>query len=279
MYKDTEFDNTVACCEAEGMPWCPYHFNEPDVPAAGQFKWFMECLGNNVPSFQPMLDNEDNRGCNPDKVTSVSLQLLNLIGSHFDPLGYKAPIYYSRGSWHNPNTLRSDTWKTYKLVAARYYVDQVKYSDTDQYFPLDWKNAVLWQCKADRDYLAEYFFGTPAPCKHIDVNYILDQEEFDSWLVHVPPDPGDPEPPDEPEPPEDPTLKTGIHYYGKTLVGLNVRNAPNTSGTRIGTMTAGTQFEWFEEIKDGSNIWLRIGWKEYCAKVYNGQTYVEYVKA
>jgi GH25 family lysozyme M1 (1,4-beta-N-acetylmuramidase) len=279
-YKDSEFENNVACAEAEGMPWTGYHFNKPSISASIQFNWLMKCLGTHVPSFQLMLDNEDTDGCNADKVTSVSLQLLNLIGSHFDPLGYKAPIYYSRGSWHNPNTLRSSTWKTYKLDAARYYVDQVKYYDDDPYFPYDWDNAVLWQCKADKDYLFPYFFGVTGTAKHIDVNYILDQAEFDSWLVHVPtpeePDPEEPEIPEEPEPGE-PTLKTGTHYYGKTLTRLNVRNAPTTKGTKLGTMSIGTPFEWFEEIAEGSDVWLRIGWKEYCAKLYNGATYIEYI--
>jgi len=72
-------------------------------------------------------------------------------------------------------------------------------------------------------------------------------------------------------------LKTGIHYYGKTLVGLNVRNAPTIKGTKLGTMPANTEFEWFEEIKEGNNIWLRIGWKLYCAKIHNGQNYVQYI--
>lgn len=277
-YKDSEFDNSSAVCEAEGMPWTFYHYNHPNIPAQSQYNWIMKCLGDKVPSFQGMLDNEDNDGCNPDKVTSVSLALLKLLDNHFVPLGYKNSIYYSRGSWHNPNTLRSSEWAKYKLDAARYYVDQVKYYDDDPYFPYDWDDAVLWQCKADKDYLFPYFFGVTGTAKHVDVNYILNQAEFDSWLVHVPETPPDePEPPEEPEPPVEGTLKTGIHYYGKTLTGLNVRNAPTTSGTKLGTMPVGTQFEWFEEIKEGNNIWLRIGWKLYCAKFHNGQTYVQYI--
>jgi GH25 family lysozyme M1 (1,4-beta-N-acetylmuramidase) len=275
--KDTEFDNNVACAEAEGMPWTGYHWNKPAITAEEQYRWLIKCLGNHIPSFQIMLDNEDIDGCNSDKVTSVSLSLLKKIDDHFVPLGYKNAIYYTRGSWHNPNTLRSSEWKKYKLDAARYYVDQVKYPGTDQYFPLDWDNAVLWQCKADRDYLAKYFLGDDAPCNHVDVNYVLDQIEFDSWLVHIPtPEP----PPDEPEPPEEPgepNLKTGTHYYGKTIVGLNVRNAPKATATKLGTMSANTQFEWFEEIKEGNNIWLRIGWREYCAKKYGNSVYVEYI--
>ena len=279
-FLDNEFYNSVECAEAEGMPWTGYHFNQPAISAQAQYNWLMKCLGDRVPSFQLMLDNEDNDGCNPDKVTSVSLALLELIDAHFVPLGYKNAIYYSRGSWHNPNTLRSSKWAKYKLDAARYYVDQVKYYDSDPYFPYDWDNAVLWQCKADKDYLFPYFFGVTGTAKHIDVNYILDQAEFDSWLVHVPtpeePDPEEPEIPEEPEPGE-PTLKTGIHYYGKTLTGLNVRNAPTTKGTKLGTMPAGTQFEWFEEIAEGNNIWLRMGWKLYCAKKYGNSVYVEYI--
>jgi GH25 family lysozyme M1 (1,4-beta-N-acetylmuramidase) len=278
-YKDVEFDNSATLCEAGGMPWAPYHWNDPDISAAGQYAWFIKCLGNFTPSFQPMVDCEDKGNCNADKITSVTMALLKLIDDKFKPLGYKPPIVYTRGSWCNTYFLRSDDWKYYPLDAARYYVDQVKYSDTDAYFPYDWDKATLWQCEADGDYLGlSYFFGTDSKMsKHVDVNYILDNEEWESWLVHVPEEPEEPEEPEIPEEPEEPTLKTAVHYFGKTLVGLNVRNAPSTSGTKLGTMSAGTQFEWFEEVKEGSNIWLRIGWKQYAAKVYNGNTYIEYI--
>lgn len=286
--KDSEFDNSVAVCEAGGMPWAPYHFARFNKTAQAQYNWFMKCLGDKTPSLQPMVDCELTGGENADKITSVAMKLLELIDAHFAPLGYKPPFVYTRGSWSNTYFLRSSKWAKYPLHAARWYVDQVKYYDSDPYFPYDWEDAILWQCKADKDYLAEYF---GVPCKHVDVNYILDKAYIESCLIHVPPgEPEEPEPPpeepeepEEPEPPvEDPELKTAIHYFGKVLPakGLTVRNAPKTSGTKITAISKGTEVEILETVLDSSgNTWARIGFKEYSAMIYNGETLMEFVKA
>lgn len=81
-----------------------------------------------------------------------------------------------------------------------------------------------------------------------------------------PPDP-DPEPEPEPEPGE---------YMKLTIVAdaLNIRSLPSTSGKIYFTATKGEQLEVIEEVKSGSDVWVRCGFKQYAAKVYQGNTYL-----
>ena len=102
----------------------------------------------------------------------------------------------------------------------------------------------------------------------------------------VPPDPEpdpEPEPEPEPEPGDDCTLKVGVVQVD----GLRVRSEiiPSVRYGRVPgvvykpstvwfSISASTKVDIIEEIKDGKNTWLRIGHRQYIAKVYDDKTYV-----
>jgi GH25 family lysozyme M1 (1,4-beta-N-acetylmuramidase) len=63
---------------------------------------------------------------------------------------------------------------------------------------------------------------------------------------------------------------------GRVVVNiLNVRDKP--MGAVIGKLYYGNIINIFEEVKVGSDIWIKIGENKYCAMLFNGQRYVQYV--
>jgi hypothetical protein len=63
---------------------------------------------------------------------------------------------------------------------------------------------------------------------------------------------------------------------GRVVVNiLNVRDKP--VGAVIGKLYYGNIISILEEVKVGSDIWIKIGESKYCAMLYNGQRYVQYV--
>lgn len=64
----------------------------------------------------------------------------------------------------------------------------------------------------------------------------------------------------------------------KILVnGLRIREAPVT-GKEIGFLyTTDSEVPVIREVLSGTNVWLEIGYKQYCARIHNGVTYATYV--
>lgn len=68
-----------------------------------------------------------------------------------------------------------------------------------------------------------------------------------------------------------------IHNRATATVGLNYRTGPGTTYARLGTMPTGTVVDVLGVVQQGSNTWAQIGYQEFAAMVYNGQTYLDYV--
>lgn len=86
---------------------------------------------------------------------------------------------------------------------------------------------------------------------------------LDGYLVE---EPGTPEPP-----PPDPTFPVLPKFIVQnTEIGLNVRDYPGvTTGKILYKMMDGTEVGGIRLVKSGSDIWLKIGHREYCAMLYH----------
>ena len=63
----------------------------------------------------------------------------------------------------------------------------------------------------------------------------------------------------------------------RALLSYNVRKGPSTRYMAFDTFIKGHVTEALEEAEDGDNTWVRIGYNQWVARIYNGQTYCEYV--
>jgi hypothetical protein len=100
--------------------------------------------------------------------------------------------------------------------------------------------------------------------------WVLDEAIYNKeWLDVIYPIDVQPEP--EPEPGE------LVKWKVLPSVGLRVRESPNTSSRTWFTLPQGSVVEELESIVENSNEWLRVGQRQYVAKTYQGQTYLEVV--
>lgn len=58
--------------------------------------------------------------------------------------------------------------------------------------------------------------------------------------------------------------------------GLNVRSGPGTNNSVVGVLHNGDIVDVIFAVPDNDNLWLRIGWRQYCAMKYNGAVYAEW---
>lgn len=67
--------------------------------------------------------------------------------------------------------------------------------------------------------------------------------------------------------------------YSKAIClvdNLRIREKPNMLAKIVGYLYKSDSPEVLEEYHDGTNVWLRIGWKQWSAMKYNGATYMAY---
>jgi len=175
---------------------------------------------------------------------------------------------YTRMSFWNSSVARSSYWMDngVNLNAARYHLGlQSPWSD-GRYTPRDWNFALnefhLWQYSADGNGLGAWF---GCQSGSVDLNLFSgDWAAFEQYYGLT----GTPEPP---EPPIGETQK-----YARILVdGLRFRADTNTNAPIYFTKPAGYEFRVLEEIPSGSDVWLKTGVDQYCARVYRGTEYCE----
>lgn len=182
------------------------------------------------------------------------------------------PIIYTRATWWNEKTYRTDWPKTCKLWTAHYT------SAAQPAIPDDWGKVAVprtwtfWQYSANGNGKGDEY--------GVDGSYDIDLNRFngtaeqfeDLFGVALPqpdPEPPDPEPPDpEPEPEE---CGTWFEVITNTL---NVRKGPGLSYEKIDTLTKGDIVQALRI--GGTDVWIQVdtgsdqglGW---CAVVYQGK--------
>lgn len=116
---------------------------------------------------------------------------------------------------------------------------------------------------------------------HLHFECRLNKHPFNPapWLVNTVEELGDvvtpPEPPtpDVGEPSTFPTLPRV-----KVIVDvLNVRTAPNTNGQIVNTLTGDSIVEVLRTVHVGNDVWIQIGYQEFSAQYYNGETYAKWL--
>jgi hypothetical protein len=88
--------------------------------------------------------------------------------------------------------------------------------------------------------------------------------------------PVEPIQPTEPEAPE-PQSFPQLPKVRISAVALNVRLGPGVDNPLVGLVPQGIEVEVLDSIKDGDDIWLHIGYQQYIAKRFAGDTYAVWI--
>jgi hypothetical protein len=89
--------------------------------------------------------------------------------------------------------------------------------------------------------------------------------------------PVEPSPPTEPEGPE-PLSFPQLPKVRVTAVALNVRMGPGIGNPLVGLVPQDAEVEVLDSIKQGDDVWLHIGYQQYIAKRFAGDTYAVWVE-
>lgn len=258
-FKDSKFNSFWDACK-NNIPISPYVVVQPRYTAEQHFRNFKDALGERVPDFPVMLDCELTDSKDKAQVTSVIQRLAKLIEDYTrEKFGLLPPLIYTRASWWNVYVLPWSEWKRYGLMIARWNTDKAWYGATDPYKPRDWNVWELWQFSADGNMKGSKY-GLES--NSVDLSRVS-KAFIEKYLSGNPPPP--------PPPP---------NQYPKAiaLYNLNVRNKPDITGTRVGSITKNTVIEVIEEVKKpNSDIWVRIDDAKYCAMRYNNAIYMRYL--
>jgi hypothetical protein len=92
-----------------------------------------------------------------------------------------------------------------------------------------------------------------------------------------PPEPLEPSQPPEPEAPEPETFPK-LPKVRISAVALNVRMGPGVENPLVGLVPQGTEVEVFDKIEQGDDVWLHIGYQQYIAKRFAGDTYALWIE-
>jgi len=278
---DPEFHNYYEYARLNDLLFSCYVFTDPKYSANDHYSGLIGAIGDRKLDFPPAMDCEQASGQSVQTITSLYQNLGRLLTSWYG----SRPLIYTGVSFWNTNVLPWSEWELFPLWIA--YWSNVSFTPA---VPDAWKNAtrkwVIWQFDVN-DNGAHYGVGSA----QVDTN--TTNKYFEELLGEQPPpppvstSPSPPPPPvsvstsasPSPSPSAPPNGKAVFeHYKGTATVGLNYRNGPGTQYTKLGTMTVGTVVEILETAKDGSgNDWVRIGYKEWAAQLYQGQEYIHYV--
>lgn len=255
---DSKFYRNRDECAGLDIPWGAYHFFKPNKDPRKQAEHFYNLISGFT--MQPVLDVE----VRPVDMTKQAMfnAVSKFIIRFRELSGLSVAIYTSKNFWDN-NLPRTDFDNLCWLWAAHWN----KYI-AEPAVPLDWKNrgSKMWQWSADGN-LRGAEFG--AQSKSIDVN------RYNGGLAQLRRDyPGvDWQPLDQDPAPGDPAVVT-IPVYSVVAAGLNVRDRASVTGSVYFTLPNGARVEALEEVEEGSNTWVRCGQRQYCAKAYNGNTFL-----
>jgi GH25 family lysozyme M1 (1,4-beta-N-acetylmuramidase) len=230
--------------EAKKVPFGSFHYWRVTKDAHAQADYYREKSG--ITNFPPIFDVEKYYNIGFYSRLENAKRLRKAIER--TKINFASPrplIYTSASHWleltGNADFTDCDLWvANYGVVAPK--------------IPVPWKVYKIWQY-TDR-YQSKY-----------DANWFNGNEEdlrkFTGGTF-------------QPVPPVDP-----LYFLGKILEvkvnAVNVRKGASTTYPIVETLRLGNEpIELEELIKSSNEVWARIGWNQWVAKKYNGNTYITY---
>ena len=256
---DLRVTENVNKAKAAGLPWGVYWYVKVGKDHKKHVDSFASVYANLGGDLPPVWDIEYTEG---DK-TATGNWLEKLIKTWQDKVGV-AEMIYTRASWWDSHTYRSDWPKTRLLHVAQYT------SAAQPTLPKDWteinqpRTWTLWQWSADgNDKGAEY--GVQSD--DIDRNRFNGNEaEFVKTFGVKPHYPEAPPPP--PPPP------TGSLIYTNKGV-MNIRSGPGTNYKVVGSLPAASQVPVLDI--GGKEAWIQVEPGRWVAVFSNGVRYLDRV--
>jgi len=132
-YVDPKFTDNWNNAKEGGLRVSTYYVHRPDLDAEMQVENFLNAINGLSPDLPFVFDVElDGRGMGASAITAHLWRCLDIFEQEQDK-----PIIYTGAWFWNPNILRDDNWKQYKLWAASY--------TPEARIPLDWDDWYIWQ--------------------------------------------------------------------------------------------------------------------------------------
>lgn len=284
-YVDPTYAYNRAECIARGIPWSGYHFFVGNEDYHAQVINFLDQVGVRKPNGTytiitpevPVIDVE----VKPSTMTSGAFKaaLANFLRYFYQLTGI-VPDVYTRKSFWDVVIGVLDSPYIGKLWVAHYnvYLNQPD-------IPKQWETWEIWQISADGNGLGPYY---GAESRSIDLNiYRGGKAAFYAKRPYLRPnEPPVVEPPVIEPPVEEPsqgqeytilTVKASVNVRDSIIPSKKYGVVPgvNYKASRIWfSLPIGTKLEVLEEIIDGKNTWVRVGQRQYVAKVYDDITFL-----
>lgn len=272
VYTDSQWVRNLAEAKRTGMPIGAYHYLSPIVDGRTQALKFLDVVGTPQPDGKiklltdllPVLDVEERGTATKatliSNIRKFSVEIYNKVGVR--------PIIYTRATFWDANVGPTTFGENHLVWVAHYNMNI-----NEPWIPDDWKRLGktwwAWQKSADGNYKGHEY---GAQSSHIDLNVVNGGLETLHRMYPGVTFNGDPTAPPEPEPEPDPCVIPTLKVVANA--GLNVREQPMVGAHIWFTLPVGEEVEVLEEITSSGNTWVRIGKRQYAAKVYNGTTYL-----
>lgn len=249
--KDELRAQNISSAKSVGMVVSPYHFFRSNIDPTLQARNFI----NEIEKFRDDLSNVFFVDCETKDVNitgeEYARRLLIFIGIVENETGMHAGIYTSPGFWNGyvVKDSKSLSWTKYDLWVANWqnifgYPSRPGsvWGWGDHFDLWQYKVQAIWGDVVDRDR-----YNGDATAMKIFFGCEIEEPPV---IIY-------------------PQLPIGTVI---TKDGLRIRTEPNTGAQITDVMPYGTVVDVIRTVTVGANIWAQIGYKQYCAVVYNGST-------
>jgi GH25 family lysozyme M1 (1,4-beta-N-acetylmuramidase) len=266
---DPNFADYYDRARAVGLQVAAYDYVDPRYSAIEHFTNWRQAVGEREFAFVAM-DCEAASGQTIQRISAVIQQFGELLSLQYDRLPW---IYTSVGFW-NQYVLPWSGWSDYPLWIA-FWSRIAKWP----LLPEAWKNVEgqpkMWQFMVS-DFGQELGVGS----KQVDMNTM-----FQSGIELIGAEPSQPPVSFSVSPSSSPSPSAGgpaefTHNKGVVIAprGVNIRSGPGVTYADIGDVPFNAVVEILGTAKDRyGNDWVRIGFSQWSAKLYQGQEFIRYV--
>lgn len=268
---DPKFADYYVKARAAGLKVAAYNYVDPAFSAAQHFANWQRAVGDRELAFAA-LDCEAASGQSKQTITAVIQQLANLMHDHY----LRLPWIYTSVYFWNTYVLAWEGWKEIPLWIAYWSRTALV-----PLLPEAWKGVpdqpAMWQFM-----VSDFGQELGVESRQVDLNTMYRSgirliEGYEppvsvsvSASPSVSPSPS----------PSGGGLAEYIHYAGIVIVekGLNIRSGPGVNYADIGDIPVNARVEILGDAKDRyGNDWVRIGFNQWAARLYNGQTFISYL--
>lgn len=260
LYTDPEFIYNWETSKSFNFARGAYHFFLTEVSPIVQAAYFVEKFNGDFGELPLFVDVESN---NANLAPYQFRNNIKLFLLEVDRLTNKTTGIYTRATYWDANVAPPGQYSDFLVGRPAWFA---AYNPTICYVPLDWKDRYgdncwdLWQYSADGNNRGAEFGSTGE--KDIDINRFNGSladynKKFNVCVLPLP----------------------GVTYTkAKSLVNsLRIREFHSTTSKIVGYLNTNDSPEVLEEYKEGGNIWVRIGWKQWCAMKYGSAIYMAYI--